>query len=197
MVKINKFLSALALSFITYLAGTASASAISLNLNWTGTGDTDPTDIYSLTGSFEGNDNNADGFIRDGFIRSGEITGFNINFFKNSTILASYNFSTISSDGQFNFNYEIATNTILQTGDLASLTGFSIGDSSTGGYSLDTGITSPVILSFNDNTGGLNSANGGTLTAMPVPFEFEGSAGILTIGAIWGINKWRKNRIKK
>ena len=44
---------------------------------------------------------------------------------------------------------------------------------------------------------GQASASTRTLTATPVPFEFAGSAGILTIGAIWDINKWRKNRIKK
>ncbi len=191
MTKLNQILAALAVSFTTYLAGTASASAISLNLNWTGTG-ADPTDIYSLTGSFTGTDLNSNGFIRS--IETGEITDFTLNFFKNSAPLVSYNSATILNDGQFNFNYEIVTNTILQTGNLADPTGFSIGAPNSSGYSLDSFDGST--LNFNDNTGGSDFASGGTLTATPVPFEFEGSAGILTIGAIWGINKWRKNRIK-
>ena len=188
MVKINKFLSALALSFTTYLAGTASASAISLTLNWTGTGDVSGT--YSLTGSFTGNNTVVDDFIRSS---DGEITDFVINFRRDpSTPLASYNFTQISTDPSFNFNYQISTNTVLQTGNPLDSTGFSIGNS-VDGYSLDSG--TGTSLSFNDNTGsGLDTATGGNLTA--VPFEFEGSAGILTIGAIWGINKWRKNRIK-
>jgi hypothetical protein len=52
-------------------------------------------------------------------------------------------------------------------------------------------------LSLVGNVNSTSGDSGVTLTATPVPFEFEGSAGILTIGAIWGINKWRKNRIKK
>lgn len=46
----------------------------------------------------------------------------------------------------------------------------------------------------NGNDGNLVQA---TLDIIPVPFEFEASAGVLTLGAIFGINKWRKNRLQK
>jgi hypothetical protein len=198
MTKLNQILPALALSFTTYLAGTASASAISLNLNWTGNGDLGGT--YSLTGSFTGTNSVVDDFIRSS---DNEISGFTLNFQKDpSTPLITYDFNQITTDPSFNFNYEISTNTIFQTGgpigSPSALTGLSIGNS-VNGYSLDSfaSASNGGNLTFNDNTGGFDSATGGTLTATAVPFEFEGSAGILTIGAIWGINKWRKNRIKK
>jgi hypothetical protein len=201
MIKLNKLLSALVLSFTAYLAGTASASAISLNLNWIGTGDVSGT--YSLTGSFTGNNTVVDDFIRSS---DNEISDFTLIFRRDAdpTTLATYDFNQITTDSSFNFNYQISTNTILQTGGSAGspsgLTGLSIGNSS-GGYSLDSFSfdLNGGKLTFNDNTGALppDSANGGNLTATAVPFEFDGSAGILTLGAIWGVNKWRKNRIKK
>jgi hypothetical protein len=192
MTKLNQILSALAIGFTTYLAGTASASAISLNLNWTGTGDISGT--YSLTGSFTGAKANADDFLR---FSDGEISDFTITFRQDpATPLMTYFFSQISTDPLFNFNYQISTNTILQTGGLTSPTGFSIGISSTGGYSLDSGTGSGLF--FNDNTiGGLDFARGGTLLATPataVPFEFDASAGILTMGGAFALRRWYKKR---
>lgn len=193
MTKLNQILSALALSFTAYLAGTASASAISLNLNWTGNGELGGT--YSLTGSFTGNNIVSDNFLRSS---NGEITDFSLIFRRDSdsSILATYG-NEILGDNSFNFNFQISDNTIFQDGATnVSPTGLSIGNS-VNGYTLDSFsfASNGGKLSFNDNTGGFDSAIGGNLVA--VPFEFEGSAGILTIGAIWGINKWRKNRIKK
>jgi hypothetical protein len=69
--------------------------------------------------------------------------------------------------------------------------------------------SSPVTFTLNDgdtfgfrvetltNDGGAGALSVSNFNVQPVPFEFEGSAGILTIGAIWGINKWCKNRVKK
>ena len=183
MAKINKFLSALVLSSTTYLAGTTSASAFSLNIIWSGTGDVSGT--YSLTGSFTGNNTVVDDFIRSSDI---EISDFVINFRQDpSTPLASYNFAQISTDPSFNFNYQISTNTILQTGFPGVPTGFSIGNS-VNGYSLDSGNGSK--LSFNDfTTAGDKSASGGVLTATPVPFEFETGTGLLILGAWFGRKK--------
>ncbi|MEA5621283.1 hypothetical protein VB711_26110 [Cronbergia sp. UHCC 0137] len=189
MTKLAKICSALVISFTTYIAGASSAEAISLNLSWNANGLLNSADNYSLTGTFTGADTVSDGFIRSS---DSEITDFTLNFFKNGTPLASYDFATISV-GQYNFNYEIATNTILQDGALNTPTGFSIGDS-TAGYWLDSQVGSG--LSFNDSNG-FESASGGTLTATPVPFEPNASTGILTLGMIWGANQWRKNRLKK
>lgn len=62
---------------------------------------------------------------------------------------------------------------------------------------LNTGDTFGFRMSTVDNKGGIGALTVSNFNVQPVPFEFEGSAGILTIGAIWGINKWRKNRAKK
>lgn len=192
MTKLTKIFSALVISFTTYIAGASSAEAISLiNLSWNANGVVNPTDNYSLTGTFTGADNGSDGFIRS---IDGEITDFTLNFFKNGTLLASYNFATISGDGQYNFNYEIAGNRILQDGALNTGNGFSIGDSQNSGYWLDS--SNGTGLSYIGNNG-LEAASGGTLTATPVPFEPNASIGIFTLGAMWGVNQWRRNLLKK
>ena len=102
--------------------------------------------------------------------------------------------ATISGDGQYNFNYEIAGNRILQDGAYSTPNGFSIGDSQTSGYWLDS--SDGTGLSYTGNNG-LEAASGGTLTATPVPFEPNASIGIFTLGAMWGVNQWRKNLLKK
>jgi hypothetical protein len=182
MTKFNKFFSVLALSFTAIMTGANSANALTANLGWTGTGLLDPSQTYSLTGSFTGNDGNSDGFIR-----SNEITAFNISFFKNpNTLLATYNFTQITTDPVFKFNYQILTNVILQSGTQgSSLTSLSIGNSANG-YSLDS--FSGSGLSFNDFANGLDDASGGTLTAtpVPVPFEFNPAIGLGLLG-VWGV----------
>jgi hypothetical protein len=191
MTKLTKISSALVISFTTYIAGASSAEAISLNLSWNANGLLNPADNYSLTGTVTGADTVSDGFIRS---IDGEITDFTLNFFKNGTPLASYNFATISGDGQYNFNYEIAGNRILQDGAYSTPNGFSIGDSQTSGYWLDS--LNGAGLSYTGNNG-LEAASGGTLTATPVPFEPNASIGIFTLGAMWGVNQWRRNLLKK
>ena len=192
MTKLTKIFSALVISFTTYIAGASSAEAISLiNLSWNANGVVNPADNYSLTGTFTGADTVSDGFIRS---IDGEITDFTLNFFKNGTPLASYNFATISGDGQYNFNYEIAGNRILQDGALNTGNGFSIGDSQNSGYWLDS--SNGTGLSYIGNNGS-ETASGGTLTATPVPFEPNASIGIFTLGAMWGVNQWRRNLLKK
>jgi hypothetical protein len=191
MTKFNKFLSVLVLSFTTLVAGTNPSSALTSSLSWTGNGLIEPSQTYSLTGSFTGNDNNNDGFIRSS---NNEITGFDISFFKNpSTSLFTYNFSEITNDPSFSFNYQINNNTVLQTGTTQTpLLSLSIGNS-VNGYSLDSFTGSG--LSFNDFAFGLDDATGGTLTAAiatPIPFEFSPIGGLLVLGA-WGVRKRLKN----
>jgi len=69
--------------------------------------------------------------------------------------------------------------------------------------------SSPVILSLNSgdtfgfrvatttNDGGAGVLTVSNFNVQPVPFEFDATAGVLTLGAIWGANQWRKNRLKK
>jgi len=65
------------------------------------------------------------------------------------------------------------------------------------GFGTDDPNTEWTLRFYDSVNGNVGDLTGATLDITPVPFEFEGSAGILTIGAILGINKWRKNRIKK
>ncbi len=114
------------------------------------------------------------------------------------------------------FALETASGTDLildfQSGDLFGLTGgLAFNDLSFVESGVNTNITnlgnvlaivtgvspSAIGVFVSANTGGLDTASGGTLESTTVPFEFEGSAGILTLSAILGINQWRKNRIKK
>jgi hypothetical protein len=193
MSKFHKFFSVLVLGFTASLAGANCANALTANLSWTGNGIVDSSQTYSLIGTFTGNDGNSDGFIRSS---DNEITAFNIGFFRDpSTLLAGYSFNQITTDPVFSFNYRIGTNTILQSGAQGSpLTSLSIGDSANA-YSLDS--FSGSGLSFNDFASGIDDASGGTLTATltaaPVPFEFNPAIGLLALGALWMGDRLKKH----
>jgi hypothetical protein len=182
---------------------TPSAQAISFtgNLSWQGTGNG-----TTLTGTFSGNDLDSDGFIRGTATGTNELSLFTVTFTDPSVpASATYNLADLLGFGNYNvstgflFNYNIASGIISQNAAPTDESdGLSIGDFNNG-YVLESSLSAaPNNLSLVDSTVNASGGDsGGTLTATPVPFEFEGSAGILTIGAIWGINKWRKNRIKK
>jgi hypothetical protein len=106
------------ITFLGCLQGTLSAQAITFN--WLG------DDSYSATGDFTFNDAN-----NDGFARPGEFTTLNITFKDSSSAtLASYNLDYLqTTTPAFNFNYNIASNLVLQSGDPNASDGFSIGDS--------------------------------------------------------------------
>jgi hypothetical protein len=199
------------LSLLAYLIGlaiTPSAQSISItgNLSWTGLGST------TVTGAFTGSDLNSDGYITGSVVPSAnELSAFTVSFTdpSNSGSAQTYTLSQLLSFSNYNissgflFNYNIATHAVSQTGLPTDLTnGLSIGDplaigDPNSGYLLEsTGNTSPNNLSLTDNIN-FNGDSGGTVTATPVPFEFDATAGILTLGAIWGVNQWRKNRVKK
>jgi hypothetical protein len=135
-----------------------------------------------------------------------ELSFFTVTFTDPSVpASATYNLADLLGFGNYNvstgflFNYNIASGIISQNAaPTDAINGLSIGDFNNG-YVLESSLSAaPNNLSLVDSTVNASGGDsGGTLTATPVPFEFEGSAGILTIGAIWGINKWRKNRIKK
>jgi len=202
------------LSLFAYLIGLTiapSAQSISFtgNLSWTGLNGT-----TSLTGSFTG-DSGSDEFITTIVTASGvasnELTFFEVTFTdsdnpesaKTYTLSQLINFSNYNDSTGFVFNYDIANGTVSQTGASTNITsGLSIGSPIAigqpgAGYLLESSASaSPNNLTLTDNIN-FNGTAGGIVTATPVPFEFEGSAGILTLGVIWGVNQWRKNRIKK
>jgi hypothetical protein len=190
-------------AYFISLVVTPSAQAISFtgNLSWQGTGNG-----TTLTGTFSGNDLDSDGFIRGTATGTNELSLFTVTFTDPSVpASATYNLADLLGFGNYNvstgflFNYNIASGIISQNAAPTDESdGLSIGDFNNG-YVLESSLSAaPNNLSLVDSTVNASGGDsGGTLTATPVPFEFEGSAGILTIGAIWGINKWRKNRIKK
>jgi hypothetical protein len=190
-------------AYFISLVVTPSAQAISFtgNLSWQGTGNG-----TTLTGTFSGNDLDSDGFIRGTATGTNELSFFTVTFTDPSVpASATYNLADLLGFGNYNvstgflFNYNIASGIISQNAAPTDESdGLSIGDFNNG-YVLESSLSAaPNNLSLVDSTVNASGGDsGGTLTATPVPFEFEGSAGILTIGAIWGINKWRKNRIKK
>jgi hypothetical protein len=174
------------------LLGTSSAQAINFySLQWTGLSN------FSMTGLISGTDLDGNGILQTSNLSSNnEFLSFDVTFKDDlSATLATYNLSALQGfSPTFNFNLQCAdilcttTVSVLQSGNAQTATGFSIGSNSD--YVLDTTSGSGIKLSdFTFNTFG---DSGGTLTATAVPFEFDASAGILTLGAIWGVNQWRK-----
>jgi len=186
----------LGVSLLTFALGfglSRPASALDFTLNWTGT-DAFGNGVSSLAGTFTGTDLDTDGIIEGGSLfGTNEVTAFDISF-SNGGSLVSYNLVQLQGfSSAFNFNYDIASSTVLQSGNAGDSNGFSIGSGS--GYLLDTTLGSGI--TFTDYVNSAADDAGGTLTATPVPFELDATAGILTLGAIWGVNQWRKNRLKK
>jgi uncharacterized delta-60 repeat protein len=160
---------------------------------------------------------NSDGTTFDtSFGNNGEVSpainsGIGINEFTFLTVTLTditaplsqtYNIGELIGFNSLNFNYDIVNGTILQSLDSIDVlqgsaplysAGLSIGDDSNG-FALQSNIGSG--LSFLDNIN-FNSDGGGTLTATPVPFEPNASTGFLTLGALWGVNQWRKYSLKK
>jgi len=164
----------------------SSAHALTFTLNWTGNSGA------SLTGTFTGTDVDGDDVI-NGRGTNNEVTAFDITFRDSTNAeLASYNLTQLLGfTPDFNFNYSLVSPVgVLQSGNALSTTGFSIGN----GYLLETTESG---IEFGDYVNFSANDSGGTLTATPVPFELDATAGILTLGSIWGVNQWRKNRLKK
>jgi len=103
------------------------ADAAMFNLNWQGSGG------YSATGSFSFDD-----ALQGQLITKNELDSLNISFFDASnTLLQSFNYANPASDTEFNFNFNSATGTILQSGAYASPTGVDLG---IGFFAGETGI---------------------------------------------------------
>ena len=176
----------------TLVTTAASASTITAEINWTAdTPGTFSGGTVSLSGIFSAN--NSD---EDDFIRTDEVTAFNVTF-NDSAVgdLATYNLSDlVGFTPDFNFNYEISSNTVLQSGDSNTTTGFSIGSNSE--YLLDT--TSGTI-NFTDSISGFGSSNasGGTVTATPVPFDVSSGLGIFALGGMLGLRYLHKRSKKQ
>jgi len=64
-------------------------------------------------------------------------------------------------------------------------------------FSLNSGDTFGFRVETLTNNGGAGALSVTNFNVQAVPFEFDATAGIVTLGAIWGVNQWRKNWIKK
>jgi len=203
---INKILPAACLAIAAQFPFMAASEAAIFSLSWVGSGG------YKLTGYFEysgdsSSPNAADGVIRSGIISAGsgtngnELTGMSVTFSDPSnTVLATYTLSQLLAETSFNFNFDIATKTVLQAGAANSPTGFYIGS---------PGIDpSDYSLASTDGSGGLTFNNGdfsvndgsatGTLTTQEIPFDFNPTTGMVALGALFATNKvWQKFRAKK
>ena len=193
-------------AYLISLAVTPSAHSISItrNLSWDGT-----SSGITLRGTFTGEDSNSDGFIRGTATGLNELSAFTITFTDNlNSSSATYNLADLLGFGNYNtstgflFNYNTTSGDISQNGAPTNPSnGLSIGDGTLAstGYLLDSSTSpAPFNLNLTDFTVNSNSDSGGILTATTaVPFEFDATAGVLTLGAIFGANQWRKNRLKK
>jgi hypothetical protein len=179
------------------------ADAAMFNLNWQGSGG------YSATGSLSFDD-----ALQGQLITKNELDSLNISFFDASnTLLQSFNYANPASDTEFNFNFNSATGTILQSGAGASATGFDLGINYNAGqtgldfYTAAGAATYPlgtIILEDNlapqgcalDAPPGLCNvlSTGGTLvatvaTAVPEPTSV---LGLLALGAIGAGSAFKK-----
>ncbi len=154
---------------------------------------------YSLEGEFDFNNTNGDDFAR---ASDGEITQFDVTFFDPfDTEIITYDVATLQGFfPSFNFNYQISTQEILQTGDPGDPDGFRIG--SINGILLDSNLGTGIALfdgGFGSlpgsDTGGVLEAsvtNGGSDPGTPIPFELEGTMGLMVLGGFL----WYRNRRK-
>ena len=172
--------------------GACSLSVLPANgatISWEG------TQGYSMTGDFDFNNLNGDDFARTA---DSEITQFNVTFSDTSNnTLITYDLATLDTFfPEFNFNYQISTGQVLQSGDAGDPNGFRIGDNNAG-VILDT--TQGSGISFVDNEFGSTPGFGfgGTLEATDeataVPFEAEGTIGLVFLGSFL----WYRNRKKR
>ncbi|BAZ31322.1 hypothetical protein NIES4074_37940 [Cylindrospermum sp. NIES-4074] len=163
------------LGWIASLSFTAPATALS----WTGDAN------YYLTGSFSFNNINLDDFVRSS---DNELTSFQVSFYDNkNNLLDSYNLTQLLVEQNFNFNYQISTAQILQTGAANALDGFSIGKNPNGasGYVLET---SGGAIYLTDVANNFPLDNNGTLTATTVPFHINSNLHLTVFGCFWVIN---------
>jgi hypothetical protein len=162
-----------------------------------------------VTGTFTGIDSNSDGIIQaasssvtDTGSGINEFSILNVTLTDTADTTISYNIDQLIGFSNLNFNFETISGTILQSLDSSDplqgtpgnyTAGLSIGDS-TDGFALQSSSSAPL-RQFSDFTGFDNNDSGANaLDATPVPFEFEGSAGMLVVGGIFGLRHWYKKR---
>ena len=106
------------------------------------------------------------------------------------TLSFNWSYDSTDSPGNDSASYFLNNNfTFLANSQTTgtSLITLTLKDTDTFGFRVET----------SSNSGGAGALSVSDFNVQPVPFEFDATAGVLTLGAIWGANQWRKNRIKK
>ncbi|MEI6430181.1 MAG: hypothetical protein WCO45_17625 [Pseudanabaena sp. ELA607] len=194
---IKKILPATCLAIAAQFSFMAASEAATFSLSWTGTGG------YKMTGYFSyAGDSNSDNVITKNNVIN-EITDMSLTFLDpTSNLLASYNYSQLFSPGNIGdiyFNFDIATQTVKQSGGYLIGDGFQIGDVANG-ISL-AGLQGGVIqLSDVNNFSNTDTNTTGTLTTQQIPFDFNPTTGMVALGVLFGANQARKrfqNKLSK
>ena len=85
----------------------------------------------------------------------------------------------------------------LYNGNFTLLASVSASSTTPVTFNLNSGDTFGFRVATTTNDGGAGILTVSNFNVQAVPFEFDATASVLTLGAIWGANQWRKNRIKK
>lgn len=183
---------------VAIAANAPKAEAASYKLFWEG------EQGYTATGAFSFSND-----LLGGLVTKDELSDFMISFFNPAgTLLESFGFDSVNK-GEFNFNFDSATETILQTGGFEEDTGFDFGiDYGAGETGLDFYTAQegredfPVGTIILDDNFVPNSQvegseyvtldSGGTLSAEKVP-EPASVLGLLAFGAV-GASLTRKKK---
>lgn len=171
---------------LSAVSSSASAALISYNLNWTGDAG------YSMRGMFGFDDESVSG---SEIVTRDELEFMMLSFFEpDGNLLQTFNY-TFPISGEFNFNFDQVTETVLQTGESDSPNGFDLGiDFASGQMGIgffsgepDIGIPPGQITLSLDNTQGLGSSitldQNGTVVATRKTPESTSILGFLIIGA--------------
>ncbi|WP_235622380.1 PEP-CTERM sorting domain-containing protein [Nostoc sp. PCC 7524] len=139
----NQFTAKVAVFAVTSMAtliNVSSANAASFELNWTG------NNGYSAQGKFSFDDS-----LLGSVVTKDNLDKFSISFFNpTGNLLRTFDYSFPNPSSSFNFNFNPATNTVLQTGNFDTPTGFDLGDD------FNTSLTGPFFYTFADPTQGLD-----------------------------------------
>lgn len=175
------------------------------------TGDYDPNN-WALTNS------NSDGSVNTSNATAGQIiltggdnnlgnagtTDWTITIANPGTLTFDWSFTSVDSpfgDDSAGYLFNgVFTSLATNTGDNninPGLGGTPITSSSTITIPVVQGNTFGFRVQTSSNAGGPGVFTVNNFQATPVPFGFDSSAMIFSLGIIWGVNKWRKNSIKK
>lgn len=195
-----------AINIIGVTASTDMGTSIG-NLNFTVNGAGLPGNIPSLTGNHASINSTNNWAGADG-TTTGNIT-FNLGGSYTLTGFTFWNRSGVSTGNQSGINgvtILTSTDNVLYTALTGAPTNFTRGVTNASPQPPQTFTFSPTDASYvrfavSSNYGstrftGFSEVQFDGTAATPVPFDFDPSLGVVGLGVVFGINKWRKNRSK-